>query len=111
MEWFLYTIKKYAVFSGRAQRKEYWYFTLFYYFFGLILSLLTLIPNIGNIFGILAIIYSLALFIPALAVSVRRLHDIDRSGFSLFFAFIPLIGIILLLIFLTKAGTPDVNEY
>lgn len=113
MKWFLYAIKKYAVFSGRAQRKEYWYFTLFYYFFGLLLSLLTLIPNpnIGNIFGIIAIIYSLALFIPVLAVTVRRLHDIDRSGFSLFFAFIPLVGIILLLIFLTKDGTLDVNKY
>jgi uncharacterized membrane protein YhaH (DUF805 family) len=111
MEWFISALKKYAVFSGRAQRKEYWFFILFNCIFYSILGLLTLVPILRTIFEIISYGYSIALIIPMLAVSVRRLHDIDRSGFSLFFVFIPIAGIIILLKFLTRNGSPDENQY
>jgi len=111
MEWFINVIKKYAVFAGRARRKEYWSFIFVYYIIGLILGLLTLLPTGGNIFGIVSVVYSIVLIVPTLAVSVRRLHDINRSGFSLFFVFIPLAGIIIILLFMVREGTPDENQY
>jgi uncharacterized membrane protein YhaH (DUF805 family) len=111
MEWYISVLKKYAVFTGRARRREYWVFILFNFVFGSILGLLTLVPIIDKLFGIISIGYSLTMIIPTLAVSVRRLHDIDRSGFCLFFAFIPMAGIIILLIFLTQNGTYDENKY
>jgi uncharacterized membrane protein YhaH (DUF805 family) len=111
MEWFINVIKKYAVFTGRARRKEYWFFIFFYYIIGLILGLLTLLPIGGIFFGIVSVVYSTALIVPTLAVSVRRLHDINRSGFSLFYIFIPLAGIIIILLFMVRDGTPDENQY
>ena len=83
MNWFLSALKKYAVFSGRAQRAEYWYFILFYI---LIFIGLSFIDGMTGSFsaeagiGLLGGLYSLALLIPSLAVGVRRLHDTGRTG-------------------------------
>jgi uncharacterized membrane protein YhaH (DUF805 family) len=111
MNWYINVLKKYTVFSGRTCRKEYWFFILFNFIIGLILGLLTLIPIVGNIFWIISFAYSLGIIIPVIAVTIRRLHDIGRSGLSLFFIFIPLIGIIMLVVFMAKDGTSGENQY
>lgn len=105
----------YANFSGRARRAEYWYWTLFVAVVGAILSSCAGFMNGGdggaNIFTILSSIFSLATFIPSLAVSWRRLHDIGRSGGWFFIGLIPVIGWIPLLIWYCKDGEPGENQY
>ena len=113
MNWYLGVLKKYAVFSGRAQRAEYWYFVLFSTIVSLVLMVLdamtgTLDPQTG--YGLLNGLYTLAVFIPTLAVSVRRLHDIGKSGWWLLIALIPLIGVILLIIWFATDSKED-NQY
>lgn len=107
MNWYLGVLKKYAVFSGRARRKEYWYFVLF----NIIISIAVSI--IGSILGttLLDKLYALAILLPGLAVSVRRLHDIDRSGWWLLLIFIPIAGPIILLVFAVTNGTQGANQY
>lgn len=114
MNWYLEALKKYAVFSGRARRKEYWYFFLF----NLIVSILFVVIDfaIGTIntetgIGLLSGIYTLAVLIPGISVTVRRLHDTDRSGWWFFIALIPVIGSIVLLIFMVLDSTSGDNEY
>jgi uncharacterized membrane protein YhaH (DUF805 family) len=111
MNWYIYSIKKYAVFSGRSSRNEYWYFVLFNFLIRIILYLLNLLPTVGKIFGIISIIYSIGIFIPTLAVTVRRLHDNNRSGFNIFLIFVPFVGIIILLVYLIQNGTSEENQY
>jgi uncharacterized membrane protein YhaH (DUF805 family) len=114
MDWYLEVLKKYAVFGGRARRKEYWYFTLFNF---LAFFMLTFIDSVIGSFnyeagiGLLGGIYSLAVVIPAIAVSVRRLHDTDRSGWWLLIELIPVIGTIVLLIFMVQDSQPSENQY
>jgi len=114
MNWYIEVLKKYAVFSGRARRKEYWYFALFNLIFSLVLGFIdgvigTFSPETG--LGLLGGIYSLAILIPSLAVSVRRLHDTGRSGWWLLVALIPLIGVIVLLVFTVQDSHQGANEY
>ena len=107
-------MKKYASFSGRAQRTEYWYFILFYI---LILFGLSIIDSITGSFsaeagiGLLGGLFSLALFIPSIAVGVRRLHDTGRSGWWLFIMLIPLVGAIVLLVFTVQDSSAGDNAY
>lgn len=104
MNWYLHVLRNYANFNGRARRKEYWMFTLFNFIVGLVLSILDM-----AIFGtnILAGLYSLFILIPSIAVTIRRLHDTDRSGWWILLAFVPLIGGIVLLVFMCLSSTPD----
>ena len=107
-------LKKYAVFSGRAQRKEYWLFSLLYfiaYMVGLMIDIATgsFDPVMGM--GTLSIIISLALFIPALAVGFRRLHDTDRSAWWLLIGLVPLVGVIVLLVFFCLDGSQGENRF
>jgi uncharacterized membrane protein YhaH (DUF805 family) len=101
-------LQKYAVFNGRARRKEYWLFFLLYF-------IAIVIANVIDVFaltmGIIGIIVSLGLFIPSLAVGVRRLHDINRSGWWMLIGLIPLIGAIVLLVFFCKDGTNGSNPF
>ncbi|MDI9831231.1 DUF805 domain-containing protein [Streptomyces sp. KAU_LT] len=108
MNWYLDVLKNYATFGGRARRKEYWMFTLFNAIAYIVLMVIDL-ATIGS--GVLPVIYELAVLIPSLAVAVRRLHDTDRSGGWLFIAFIPLVGAIILLVFLASDGKPEANKY
>ena len=106
MQWYIRVIKQYAVFSGRASRIEYWMFVLINFLFGLggiLLSLLGL--------NFVLILYSLAIWIPTLAVQVRRLHDVSRSAWWLLILLIPLAGTIVLFIFDVLPGDPDTNLY
>lgn len=114
MKWYLEVLKKYAVFSGRARRKEYWMFILFNIIFGILASLLDnkLGTELGDFgYGLIYIIYSLAVFIPGLAVMVRRLHDTGRGGIWILIGFIPIIGWIWLLVLLVTDSQPGDNVY
>ncbi|MGB5156193.1 MAG: DUF805 domain-containing protein [Desulfobacterales bacterium] len=110
MNWYLEVLKKYAVFNGRAGRKEYWYFVLFnivfYILFGAIDRFIGSFNTEAGI-GLFSSLYSLAVFTPGLAVTVRRLHDTDRSGWWLLIGLIPIIGALVLIVFTaqdSKAG-------
>ena len=134
MKYFLYCLKHYADFSGRARRSEYWFFTLVHsllVILPIIIGLVMIVtasltqlhhpaseaPRYGNVGVFIIFIFSLlhlALFIPQLAVSVRRLHDTDKSGFFILIAFIPYVGIIggiVLLVFYCMDSTPGYNQY
>ena len=126
MNWYIGVLKKYVVFSGRATRSEYWYFTLFNIIITVILMGIDIAMGSGSAestvsgdagvamnmnAGILTGIYGLAVFLPGLAVLFRRLHDTDHSGWWIFISLIPLIGAIVLLVFLVKDSTPGENQY
>ena len=88
MNWYLEVLKKYVVFKGRARRKEYWYFILFNAIAAIILNIVDVIIGTYNPVtqaGILGSLYSLGVFLPSLAVTVRRLHDTNRSGWWILF--------------------------
>lgn len=111
MNWYLKVLKKYAVFDGRARRKEYWYFVLFNMLIACVLVLAgSAYPQAVNHYEPLILIYVLAVLTPGLAVSVRRLHDTGRSGWWLFFKLIPIAGIVVF-IFLASDGQPGENQY
>lgn len=114
MNWYLQVLKKYAVFSGRARRKEYWFFVLFNIIFSIAFTVIdgvtgTLDPTMGM--GLLSLLYSLAVLIPSISVTVRRLHDIGRSGWWLLIILIPLLGAIILLVFMFLDSKPEENQY
>lgn len=115
--WKKVVIENYANFTGRARRSEYWYFALGQFcliipFYAIAMAGLlnenTALTTLGFIVYILII---LATFIPALAVSVRRLHDVGRSGWFYFFALIPLIGPIVLLVWFFTEGNRFANNW
>jgi len=112
MEWYIGVLKKYAVFTGRARRKEFWMFFLFNLIIGVVLGgILGRIPGIGGLFRVISSLYSLGVLVPGLAVGVRRLHDTNRSGLLLLLGLIPLVGIIILIVFWVQEGTPKENQY
>lgn len=114
MNWYFKCLKQYVDFSGRARRKEYWFFFLFNFIISFVLGLVdgmagTADPEIG--LGLIGGIYTLAVLLPGMAVSVRRLHDTGRSGWSLLFGLIPLVGAIILLVFYFQDSDAGPNEY
>jgi uncharacterized membrane protein YhaH (DUF805 family) len=102
--------RNYVGFSGRAARSEFWFWVLFAVLVGIATQVLDGIL-FGQQFGILSGIGALALFLPGLAVSVRRLHDRDKSGWFVLLYFIPLIGFIILLIWYCMRGTIGANRF
>jgi uncharacterized membrane protein YhaH (DUF805 family) len=113
MDWYLKVLKNYVGFSGRARRKEYWMFTLFSLIVAVVLAI---IDGMGGFMtdsgmGLLGLLYSLAVLLPSIAVSVRRLHDIDKSGWWLLLILVPLIGAIVLLVFAVMEGTRGDNRF
>ena len=113
MYWYLEVWRKFADFSGRARRKEYWMFLLFNVIVGIILNSIDLVGGlyIAGAFGILNTIYVLASLIPVLAVSVRRLHDTGRSGWWLLISLIPFLGTVVILYFFLLEGDPASNRF
>ena len=101
MNYFIYCLKNYFNFSGRATRSEFWYFTLFVLLFGIVITLIEVIMGTYDS-GILSLIYNLALLFPSLAVSTRRLHDTNRSGWWNLIMLVPIIGIIILIVFYSQ---------
>jgi len=114
MNWYLAVLKKYAEFSGRARRQEYWMFFLVNIIISIILAV---IDKMAGSFseaagmGVLGGLYSLAILIPSIAVSMRRLHDTDRSGWWLLIGLIPVIGAIVLIVFLVQDSKLGPNRF
>lgn len=115
MNWYLKVLRQWQDFKGRARRKEYWMFALFNIIFLIIAAIL------DNIFGLtfsreipygyIYMLYALIVLVPGIAVSVRRLHDVSKSGWWYLIAFIPLIGAIWLLVLFVTDGTPGENQW
>ena len=102
-------LNKYADFSGRAQRSEYWYFFLLLVIVNIVASVLD-----SAIFGDIPVLYliaTLALIVPSIAAGVRRLHDTNKSGWWLLLGFIPVVGAIVLIVFLCQPGTVGPNQF
>jgi uncharacterized membrane protein YhaH (DUF805 family) len=108
MNWYLEVLKKYAVFNGRARRKEYWMFFLFNIIIALVLGF---VEGLVGGPGVVGMVYSLAVLIPGIAVSIRRLHDTDRSGWWLLIGLIPIIGAIVLIVFTVQDSKSGENQY
>ncbi len=113
MEWYLKVLRKYAVFTGRARRTEYWMFFLFNMIISFLLGLLdgVLIATSDTVIGFLGLLYSLAVLLPGIAVSVRRLHDVGKSGWMLLVGLIPIIGTIWLIVLFATEGDRGANAY
>jgi uncharacterized membrane protein YhaH (DUF805 family) len=107
MNWYLKALKQYADFNGRAHRTEFWMFVLIHF---IILIVLAVVDSMIT-GGILYMLYALALFLPYLGVGVRRLHDTGRSGWWVLVAFIPVIGIIILIVFWVQDSQAGDNAY
>jgi uncharacterized membrane protein YhaH (DUF805 family) len=100
---------KYSTFSGRASRSEYWYFGLFMFLVLCVAAVLDAAAKpLGSILWLLVLLVS---FLPGLAVNVRRLHDIGRSGWWVLLSLVPIVGALVLLIFHCLPGTPGDNQY
>jgi uncharacterized membrane protein YhaH (DUF805 family) len=114
IDWATRPLKKYADFTGRAPRAEYWWFVLFTIIGQIVAlsldSILGMSQTVGP-YGPILCLYALALLIPSIAVGARRLHDTDRSGWWLLIGLIPLIGAIVLLVFFVTEGTKGDNPY
>jgi len=114
MQWYLDVLKKYAVFHGRARRQEFWMFTLISFLISVVLSILDNILGTraeGTGTGLLAGLYSLAVLLPSIGVTIRRLHDTNRSGWWILIGLVPCVGWIILLVFCATAGVPGENQY
>ena len=115
MEWMLMPLRRYADFSGRSRRKEYWMFLLGLVIVFVVLSmvegLLGLGGLVGGVYGPLTLLLALAIFIPALAVQVRRFHDQGRTGWLVLLNLIPFIGGLIVLVFMVLDGKRGPNQY
>jgi uncharacterized membrane protein YhaH (DUF805 family) len=106
--WKRVILERYAQFTGRAGRAEFWWYFLANIIVYIVLNILI---AISSIFWVLYVIYALAVLIPGIAVGIRRLHDTDKSGWWLLISLIPLVGIIVLIVFWATEGTPGPNRY
>ncbi|GHF50936.1 DUF805 domain-containing protein [Streptomyces griseosporeus] len=107
MHWYVDVLKNYAVFHGRARRQEYWMFAAFNV--GIYIVLMFVDGYVGS--EVASTLYSLAILLPSLGVTVRRLHDTDRSGWWCLIGLLPLVGFVVMLIFMATEGTPGQNKY
>ena len=122
MEWYLKVMNQYATFSGRARRKEYWMYVLFYSLFLIVAMILDNVAGLcfetefmgqtlSSGYGWLYVLTALVHFLPSLAVVVRRLHDVGKSGWMYLVVFIPIIGFIWILVLLTRNSQAGDNKY
>jgi uncharacterized membrane protein YhaH (DUF805 family) len=127
MDWTTLPLRRYAEFSGRSRRKEYWMFFLLMVALGLIAGTVDTVLGFGTTYrevsgagysagwavnnGPLSILLVLATFIPSLAVTIRRLHDLDKSGWWVLICLVPLIGAIVLIVFMCVEGTRGTNRF
>lgn len=115
IDWYKKVVfENYANFSGRARRSEYWWFILANMIIAVIAMIIDNVAgiNFGQIpYGPVYVLYALAVFIPGLAVSVRRLHDVGKSGWFYFIVLIPLVGAIWLLVLFLSEGQQVENQY
>ena len=115
MEWATLPLKRYAEFTGRSRRKEYWMFVLLNSGIFIVASILDDIAGtngmIAGVYGPITVVVELALLVPSIAVSIRRLHDTDRSGWWLLIGLVPIVGGIVLLVFMVLEGTHGANRF
>jgi uncharacterized membrane protein YhaH (DUF805 family) len=111
MEWAIMPLKRYAEFSGRTRRKEYWLFLLLTIGLGIVAGIIDRALLGATAYGPVTAILYLGLLVPSIAVSIRRLHDTDRSGWWLLIALIPLVGAIILIVFYATDGTKGSNRF
>jgi len=122
MQYYLNVLRNYATFSGRARRSEYWYFALFNVIFAVAAIMLdkafgtnfsfeTAAGPIDAFYGYVYVLYILFIFLPSLAVLVRRLHDVGKSGWFVLISLIPIVGSIWILILVCTDSIPGKNQY
>ena len=115
MQWYLKVLRQYADFNGRARRTEFWMFVLFSAIISIVLGVLDSLLGLtfveGTTSGWLGLLYSLAVLLPSLGVTARRLHDTNRSGWWMLIGLIPIIGGIVLIVFTATAGNVGANAY
>lgn len=122
MKYYLSVLKNYATFSGRATRSEYWYFVLFNLIFAIAAMIIDNLlgstfhmespsGTINLHYGYVYVLYGLFVFIPGLALLVRRLHDVNKSGWFVLILLIPLVGAIWILVLACTDSQPGINEY
>ena len=114
MNWYLHVLKNYATFSGRARRKEYWMFFLISALISIVLTLLDILLGTYSVeyeAGFFSGLYSLLVLIPGIAVGVRRLHDTNRSGWWILISLIPIIGVLVLFVFMCLDSQPGTNRF
>jgi uncharacterized membrane protein YhaH (DUF805 family) len=116
MNWYLAVLKKYAEFNGRARRTEYWMFQLFNFSICIAALILSVIfmkvsAGLGIFIYVLLVLYALAVLLPNLAVTVRRLHDSSKSGWLILVCLVPFIGGLIVFIMMLLDSTPGANLY
>lgn len=109
-KWYTMVLQKWNVFTGRSRRKEYWTFTLVNVVIGIVINILGSIIS-QTLFGIIGLLFCLALIIPGIAVGIRRLHDVGKSGWWLLISLVPVVGVIVLIIFLVTDSQAGSNQY
>jgi uncharacterized membrane protein YhaH (DUF805 family) len=107
MHWYTDVLSKYTVFDGRAGRQEFWMFVLCSVIVSIVVSIIGSLIHLPFLSGL----YALAVLLPSLGVEIRRLHDIDKSGWWILIALVPLVGGIWLLVLLCLAGKPGPNRF
>lgn len=107
MNWYLKCLKQYCDFSGRATRTEFWMFVLFNIIFSILFSVIGAYMDIMWLQGV----YSIAVLLPGLAVTVRRMHDIGKSGWMILVSLIPLVGSIWLLVLEWQPSQSGTNKW
>lgn len=108
MNWYIHVLRNFSDFHGRSRRTEYWMFVLINF---LILLGLNFIESLLELPTVLSSLYSLVVFIPSLAVAIRRLHDTGRSGWWILINLLPFIGQIVFLIFVIMDSEPKENRW
>ncbi|MGL4675654.1 MAG: DUF805 domain-containing protein, partial [Wohlfahrtiimonas sp.] len=110
-DWYLEAFRNYANFSGRTQRRGYWYFVLFNFLIGLGCGVIDYLLATALGFGFVGMIYNLAVLVPTFALGARRLHDIGKSGWLQLLILIPLVGAIILIVWFATESTKAENQY
>lgn len=111
MNYFIDPLKKYATFAGRASRKEYWMFTLLVIIISTVLGFIVGLVGNEMLSNVVLAIFSLGILIPSIALGVRRLHDIGKSGWWYFIVLVPFVGFIVFLVFMLLDSNPGDNAY
>lgn len=117
MSWYLMVWQRFAEFNGRSRRYEYWMFTLIHLLIQLALLVVSVglgaadLRGIGQVFTILLMVYAVVGIVPYIACFVRRLHDTGRSGWWWLLAWVPVVGWIIVIVFLAQNGMAGANQY
>lgn len=106
--WKLVVLERYAKFDGRAGRAEFWWFALANIIVYVVLAAL---GSVSSLFLILYFVYAIAMIVPSIAVAIRRLHDTNKTGWLLLLQLIPIVGFIILFVFMVTAGDTAANPY